>query len=187
MVPEAPLEQTDAGLAPAGEGWFVMNARDARWREKPGRGVSLALTGSTDWEAETLFPMLGVNISVIEPGQPSAMYHWENDAEAFLVLYGEALLLVEGQERPLKQWDFVHFPPKTAHIVVGAGDGPCAILMLGSRQFMTSDDWGCYVPDPVAAKYGCSVEEETADADLAYSRFGESTFSAYREGWLPGE
>jgi glyoxylate utilization-related uncharacterized protein len=31
------------------------------------------------------------------------------------VLYGEALLLVEGQERPLRQWDFVHCPPETPY------------------------------------------------------------------------
>src|SRR3954453_21603802 len=125
MVREAPLQVTEAGLAPTAEGWFVMNARDARWRERPGRGISLALTGSTDWEAETLFPQLGVNLSIIEPGQPSAMYHWENDQEAFLVLYGEAILIVKGKENRLTHAVFVHIPPKTAQIFVGAGDGPC--------------------------------------------------------------
>ena len=181
------MEETEDGLAPVGEGWFVANARDLRWREKPGRGFNLAFTGSTDYEAETFFPQLGVNLSIVEPGQPSAMYHWENDAEAFLVLYGEALLLVEGQERPLRQWDYVHFPPGTNHIVVGAGDGPCAILMMGSREFIASDDWGGYTVNELAAKYGCSVEEDTPDADIAYARFGESQFTRYREGWLPGE
>jgi hypothetical protein len=31
-----------------------------------------------------------------------AMYHWEADQEHFLVLSGDALLIVEGEERPLR-------------------------------------------------------------------------------------
>lgn len=185
MVPEARLEQTEAGLAPASDGWFVVNARDARWREKPGRGFSLALTGSTDFEAENFFKQLGVNIAVLAPGEPLGMYHWENDQEAFLVLYGEPLLLIEGEERPLRQWDFVHFPPGTKHMVVGAGDGPSAVLAVGSREFMETDEWGGYSADPIADKHGCGVEEDTPDADVAYARFGDTTFTPYREGWLP--
>ena len=38
MVPEAPLEQTEHGLAAGGEGWFVVNARETGWWERPGRG-----------------------------------------------------------------------------------------------------------------------------------------------------
>ena len=45
MVPEAELEQTEAGLVPASAGWFVMNAHEARWFDNPGRGHSLPLTG----------------------------------------------------------------------------------------------------------------------------------------------
>jgi quercetin dioxygenase-like cupin family protein len=161
-----------------------MNACEARWRERPGRGFSLALTGSTDWEAETLFKQLGVNIAVLAPGEPLGMYHWENDQEAFLVLYGEPLLLVEGEERQLRPWDFVHFPPGTSHMVVGAGDGPSAVLALGSREFMTGD-WGGYKADPIADKHGCGVERDTPDASEAYARFGETTFTPYRAGWLP--
>jgi uncharacterized cupin superfamily protein len=52
--------------------------------------------------------MLGMSIQVLAPGEPNSMYHWEAEQEDFLVLSGEALLIVEGQERPLKQWDFVH-------------------------------------------------------------------------------
>src|SRR4051794_6060610 len=128
MAPEAPLEETDAGLAPGGEGWFVMNARDARWRERPGRGHMVAFTGFTDEEAETLFPQLGVNLAVLEPGEPIGMYHWETDQEGFLILYGEALLLVEGEERPLKRWDYFHCPAGVKHMILGAGNGPCAVL-----------------------------------------------------------
>jgi uncharacterized cupin superfamily protein len=187
MVPEAPLEQTDAGLAPTGEGWFVVNARDARWRERPGRGFSLALTGSTDFEAETFFKQLGVNLAILSPGEPISIYHWETDQEGFLVLYGEALLLVEGQERTLRQWDYVHSPPGTNHAVIGAGDGPCAVLALGSRQFMATDEWGGYSTDELARRHGVGAEEDTPDPEAAYARFRETTFTPYREGWLPDE
>jgi hypothetical protein len=99
MIPEASIEKTEAGLRPAGAGWFVLSAREARWNRRPGRGYSLNFTGSTDAEAETYFAQLGVNLVVLEPGQPNAMYHWETEQEDFLVLYGEALLISEGQER----------------------------------------------------------------------------------------
>jgi hypothetical protein len=74
MVPEAQLEQTEAGLVPASAGWFVMNARDARWMEQPGRGYNLPLTGVDEHEAETFFSMLGMAIRVIHPGEPSGTY-----------------------------------------------------------------------------------------------------------------
>ena len=105
MVPETPLEQTEHGLVPNGEGWYVLNARDARWRHAEGRGAYSVL----EWEPE--FPQVGIHLVVLEPGEPMAMYHWEADQEDFLVLSGEALLIVEGEERPLRQWDFVHCPP----------------------------------------------------------------------------
>ena len=120
MVSEAELEQTEAGLVPASAGWFVMNARDARWFHRPGRD-SLPLTGDDELEAETYFPMLGMSIQVLAPGEPNSMYHWETEQEDFLVLSGEALLIVEGQERPLKQWDFVHCPAGDAARVRGCG------------------------------------------------------------------
>src|SRR4051794_31316723 len=183
---EAPLEETPEGLAPTGEGWFVVNARAARWRERPGRGFSLALTGSTDHEAETFFPMLGVNLAVLSPGDRLSMYHWENDAEGLLILNGEALLVVEGEERAMKQWDYLHSPPGTKHAIVGAGDGPCAVLAIGTRQSMTSDGdgWGGYAAHAVAERHGVSATE-TPDAGEAYYDFGETRFTRYRDGWLP--
>jgi uncharacterized cupin superfamily protein len=185
MVPEAPFEQTEAGLAPSGEGWFVLNARDARWNHRPGRGHSLTFTGSTDFEAENWFSQLGVNLFVLGPGEPIGMYHWETEAEGFLVLSGEALLLVEGQERSLQPWDFVHCPPKTRHMIVGAGDGSCAVLAMSSRAFQASGPWGAYTVDEVALRHGAGVEEETQDADVAYARFPPLEHTPYREGWLP--
>ena len=166
MVPEAGLEQTDAGLVPAEQGWFVLNARDGRWFHRPGRGDSLPLTGCDEHEAETLFPMLGMSIQVLPPGEPNCTYHWETEQEDFLVLSGEALLIVEGQERTLRQWDFVHCPPYTEHTIVGGPDPdrPCVVLGVGSRERHTEigpdgrrrgrEDGGAYTVDETAVKHG---------------------------------
>ena len=184
MVPEAALEKTEAGLVAASGGWFVLNAREARWIHREGRGQSLPFTGWTEFEAETYFPQLGVSLVVLGPGEPIGMYHWEADQEDFFVLSGEALLLVEGQERPLRQWDFVHCPPQTQHMIVGAGDGPCTVLAVGAREHQT-DDWGAYTVDEVALRHYAGVEEETNDSEVAYARFPKSKPTRYRDGWLP--
>jgi uncharacterized cupin superfamily protein len=186
MVPEATLELTDAGLVPAGPGWFVMNAREARWIERGQRGVNLPLTGWTEAEAETYFPQLGMALVVLGPGEPIGMYHWEADQEDFLVLAGEALLIVEGQERPLGQWDFVHCPPGTGHMIVGAGDGPCTVLAVGAREHQAGD-WGAYTVNEVALRHGAGVEEETRDEQVAYARFPMPQPRPYRHGWLPDD
>jgi len=190
MVPEAPLEQTEEGLLPAGEGWFVLNARDARWFNREGQGVAPGLQGRAD------FRQLGMGLNVLAPGEPMAMYHWETDQEDFLVLSGEALLIIEGEERPLRQWDFVHCPAETKHVIVGAGDTPCTVLAVGAREHHTTrapdgtlqgaEDWGAYPVDEAALRHGAGVEEETTDAEQAYARFPEPEPTRYREGWLPG-
>jgi uncharacterized cupin superfamily protein len=186
MVEEAALEQTEAGLVPAGEGWFVLNAREARWRHREGRGDSLPFTGWTDFEAETYFPQVGINLVVLRPGEPIGMYHWEADQEDFLVLYGQALLIVEGRERPLRQWDFVHCPPETGHIIVGAGNGPCAVLAIGAREHIDEDcNGGAYTVDETALRHGAGASEETSDPGLAYARFPDPEPTRYRDGWLP--
>ena len=113
------------------------------------------------------------------------MYHWEADQEDFLVLAGEALLLVEGEERPLRQWDFVHCPPETNHIVVGAGDGPCVVLAVGARDHQAGEDWGGYPVAELAIRHGVGVEEETNDARKAYAHLPQREPTRYREGWLP--
>jgi uncharacterized cupin superfamily protein len=184
VVSEAPLEETEAGLVAGGEGRFVMNARDARWFARPGRR-SLPLTGDDEYEAETYFPMLGKSIQVLSPGEPNAMYHWETEQEDFLVLFGEALLIVEGEERKLRQWDFVHRPPETRHVFVGAGDGPCAILAASSRQFQAKGPRGYYTADDTARRYGASPDVDTQDGDVAYANVPPSEPTRYREGWLP--
>jgi uncharacterized cupin superfamily protein len=186
VVEEATLEDTGAGLAPTTAGWFVLNARDARWFDKPGQGHSLPLTGDDEHEAETFFPMLGMSLRVMSPGEPSTTYHWETEQEDFLVLAGEALLIVEGQERRLRQWDFVHCPPETRHAFVGAGDRPCVILCAGSRQFQKDGPWGSYCADETAARHNAGSPEDTPDGTVAYARFRSPRPTRYPEGLLPG-
>jgi uncharacterized cupin superfamily protein len=186
MIAEAPLQTTEAGLVPDGHGWFVMNAREARWIRRPGRGQNAPLTGWTDFEAETYFPELGVNLIRLEPGEPVGMYHWEADTEGFLVLSGEALLIVEGQERPLQQWDFVHCPPETEHIVVGAGTGPCVVLAVGTREHIGQHcNGGAYTVAEVAVRHGAGIDDE-AKSEEPYADFPQSEPTPYRAGWLPG-
>jgi uncharacterized cupin superfamily protein len=184
-VREANLEETDAGLVPAGPGWFVVNARDARWVERPGRGHSLPLTGWTEEEAESWFRELGVNIVKLGPGEPIGMYHWEADTEDFVVLSGEGVLVVEGEERPVVQWDFVHCPPGTRHMIVGAGEAGCLLIAIGARAHIGEHcNGGEYVPDETAARHGASIADESEAAD-PYAGFEPPQPTRYRDGWLP--
>jgi uncharacterized cupin superfamily protein len=115
------------------------------------------------------------------------MYHWEADAEGFLVISGEPLLIVEGEERPLRQWDFVHCPPETRHMIVGAGSGPCVVLGVGAREHIGENcNGGAYTVDEAALRHGAGVQEETDDPEAAYARFPETEPTRYRDGWLPG-
>ena len=179
MVPEAPLESTEHGLVPKGEGWFVVNARDLVWYDRGPRGKVMAFDGEPEFE------QFGVNPFVLQPGEPMAMYHWEADQEDFVVLAGEALLIVEGEERPLHAWDFVHCPPEAKHTIVGAGDGPCVVLAVGARVRSTGPDWGGYTVDEVALRHGAGVEQETTKPEEAYARFRKRELTPYRDGWLP--
>jgi uncharacterized cupin superfamily protein len=165
-VPQAPLADSGSGLAPAGDGWFVVNVRDAEW------WTSKAFGSGSGFESQDFpFPRFGINLSVLEPGKPNCLYHSESQQEAFLVLSGECKLLVEGEERPLRQWDFVHCPAGTEHVFVGAGDEPCVVLMVGERS---ADEQLLYPASDLAARYGASAEEETPDPKQAYAPFERS-------------
>jgi uncharacterized cupin superfamily protein len=158
---EAEMQDTPFGSNPASEGWFVVNLGEAlavRNEEKGGAVYPLE-------PEELAFPGFGVNVHVVWPGEPSAMYHSEGVREAFLVLSGECTLVVEEQERSLRRWDFFHCPAGTRHIFVGAGDGPCAILMIGARP----DSDLHYPVSELAARYGASVGEETPNPSEAYA------------------
>ena len=179
MVPEAPLEATDTGLVAAGDGWFVLNSREGRWHQAEGRGAVLPFEGDVD------FPQVGVNLYVLPPGVAMSMYHWEADQEDFLVLAGEALLLVAGEERPLRQWDFVHCPPGTNHDVIGAGDGPCVVLAIGAREHQDEATWGGYPVDEVALRHNAGAKQETSVPAEAYAGLPRRKPTRYQEGWLP--
>ena len=174
MPKESRLRQTPAGKVPEGSGWFVLNAADAQWMT----GVFGAYTR---FEGEARFPLVGINIGVLEPGQPACYYHAENDQEDFLVLSGECLLLIEGQERLLKPWDFVHCPPWTKHVFVGAGDGPCAVLAVGTRAGAQT----LYPVSELAQRHRAGVKQETGDPSEAYADIADDVETSYQDGWLP--
>ena len=182
MVPEAPMETTEHGRGPTGDGWFVLNAREAHWRASPSEPARAPIC---DFEGEREFPQLGINLNVLAPGQPMAMYHWEADQEDFLVLAGEAVLIVEGVERPLRQWDFVHCPAGAEHTIVGAGQAPCLVLAVGARDRSTGPEWGGYGVDEAALRHAAGVEQATTEPAQAYARFSPRGPRAYRDGWLP--
>src|SRR5580765_4093369 len=160
------VESEKGGLIPEGEGWFVLNAKDARWLSGGALGSYVpfeALEGAR-------FPQLGINLNVMQPGESMTMYHRENAQEDFLVLQGECLLIVEGEERQLRQWDLFHCPAGVAHAVVGAGDGPSLVLAVGARTGAEHEGL-LYPADPVAQRHKAGVAEETASLEEAYKQF----------------
>jgi uncharacterized cupin superfamily protein len=159
MVPEAKLK----GGVPLTEGWFVVNARDRRWVHNE-MGWYCGFEGKD----EAAFTQLGINLNVLPPGKPMAMYHEEEGQEAFLVLRGECLLIVEGQERLLGQWDLFHCPPMTKHVILGAGDAPALVLAVGARKGSAT-----YPFNETAAGHGAGVTEATSSAREAYVGYSE--------------
>ena len=172
-VAEARLEQVGNGLAAVTEGWFVVSAREVPWVERDGFGkrARFELDGrlATGTEYEPVhFEQLGITLAVLQPGEPNGYYHGEAGQEDFLVLSGECIAVVEDQERHLRQWDFLHCPPWTKHIMIGAGDGPCVVLMTGARV-----EGGIVYPvSDIAAKHAASVETETDSPHEAYAHVG---------------
>jgi uncharacterized cupin superfamily protein len=150
---------------PVTAGWFVLNARDARWMHNDMRTVC-----KYGGEGEAHFDDLGIGLYWIQPGRPMTMYHHEAGQEDFLVLRGECLLVVEGEERELQAWDLFHCPPRTPHTIVGAGEEPALILAVGARKEHGSVR---YPHDPVAVRHGAGVEVETGSPAEAYARFSD--------------
>jgi uncharacterized cupin superfamily protein len=175
-VPEIPLRETNFGLVADGDGWFVINARESRWRDAGHFGRFC------NFEGKRRFSQLGINLNVLEPGQPIGMYHREGKQEDFLVLSGECLLLVEGEERKLRAWDFVHCPPETNHMIVGAGSGPAVVLAVGARGGRKGL---IYPVEPLAVEHRAGVEQETTKPAEAYAAFPSWPRCRYQEGWLP--
>jgi uncharacterized cupin superfamily protein len=162
-IEEAPLRKAEAGLVPDGEGWFIVNLADAEGMHTEAFGDACRFENGAEGPP---FPEFGINVRVLAPGRPNCMYHRENGQEVMLVLRGECIAIVEDEERPMRTGDFLYLPPWTTHVCVGAGDGPCAVLMVGTRKAL---DEVFYPVSAVAAKYGASVERETDDATVAYA------------------
>jgi quercetin dioxygenase-like cupin family protein len=170
MVEEARLEPRDAGLTPVTDGWFVVSTPEAAWMTNEAFGAACVFEGG-----DVSFPSVGFTLVVLHPGQ-AGMYHREANQENFLVLAGECLLLIEGEERPLKAWDFVHCPPDTEHGFVGAGNGPCVIFMTGAREGWPEKGI-VYPRSELALRHGAGVEVETTSPAEAYAPFPR---------WQPG-
>lgn len=172
-VPESRIEQTEEGAVAVTPGWVVVNLADARWMRSDEGGQW------SDFGPEGDYEHYGVGVHVVQPGQPNGLYHSENMQEDFLVLAGECILIVEEQERHLKAWDFFHCPPGTHHIIVGAGDGPCAILMVGAR----GEGKKLHYPvSEVAARHGASAPEETDTPSVAYREWSRE-YTPVRATW----
>jgi uncharacterized cupin superfamily protein len=158
--------------------WFVRNLRDMKWWDRGPRGFVTDLVDDDDAQ-------LGVNLFVLGPGEPMSMYHWEADQEDFLVLSGEALLIVDNEERPLRKWDFFHCPPNIPHTIVGVGSGSAAILAIGARiDSVKEQGWGGYPYSELAMQHDASAEEETTEAKVAYARFPPRQDGEFQERWL---
>jgi uncharacterized cupin superfamily protein len=175
-VPEAPLRSTRFGLVADREGWFVLNVAESRWRDHGPLGFGC------NFEGKRSFRQLGINVNVLQPGQPLGLYHRENHQEGFLVLAGECVLVVEGQERRVGAWDFFHCPGGTPHVLIGAGDGPAVVVAVGARGGRKGL---VYLEEPAARRRGAAVDRETTRPAEAYARFPRPTRCPCRPGWLP--
>jgi uncharacterized cupin superfamily protein len=172
VIDEARLEDVGSGLAPVTAGWFAVNARDAAWLRSEAFGGRCVFESSPrvlasrpDLEPQ-VFPQIGFTLAVLEPGQASGLYHAETVQEDFLVLAGACRLVIEEQERTLQAWDFVHCPPGTRHIFIGAGDQPCVIFMTGAR----SDDNAIFYPvSETALDHNAGVHSATGTPTEAYA------------------
>ena len=173
------MENAPGGKKPSGGGWFVVNAREAQWLHNERFGASVTFEGSPKLGEPTLFTQLGVNIQVMWPGQPNGYYHSEEDQEDFLVLSGECLLLIEGEERRLKAWDFIHCPPRTKHVFVGIGDGPCVFVGVGARH---ANEVLLYPVSELAQRHGAGVTEEATSGEVAFTGTPETKPGPCPEG-----
>ncbi len=148
---------------------LIFNVAEARTSTHPRRATVI------DFEPQDgLWPDTGVNIQIMQPGVPNCRYHSEPVQEDFLVLHGECIVILEGEEHRLEQWDVVHCPAGTEHVFVGAGSGPCAVLMIGSRR----EDRAHYPVNETAAKYGASVVEATDEPAVAYADWRQQPWTS---------
>ena len=178
---EAKARMSKNGLVVDDEGWFVVNARESRWKDEGPLGSYCT------FEGKRRLPHFGINISVLEPGEQMGMYHREKGQETFLVLAGECTLIVEGNERRLVAWDFFYCAPETEHIIVASDQQSAIVLAVGARGRGVGGGL-VYTTCKAAARHGASVARETTESAIAYAKIHaalpRSRFVKYRKGWL---
>lgn len=158
--------------------WWIGNVRELLWQAN-----ELGSTCEFD-KHQARFDEFGINLTVLEPGQPMAMYHQERYQEGFLILRGEALLIVEGREVPMKQWDYFHCPPDVPHAIVGAGEGTCLVLAVGNRL---GPDVILYPRNETALEHSAGVEQDTTSPKEAYAKYTRpAPPTKFREEFLTG-
>lgn len=170
---EARFEDSETGRLPSGEGWFILNLAEIGWQTVPGGGTWCAFEADGAPSAT-----LGIGVHVLPKGETPGFYHSESEQEGFLVLKGECIAIVEGQERRMGPWDYLHSPAGTAHITIGASEEPCAILMVGTRS---PGQTVHYPLDPAAARHGAAVAAATDSPAQAYAQ--RPPFARVRSPW----
>ena len=160
--------------------WLKANLGEVEGIENSAMGKAYLFGESRPMER---YRDIGINIRVLEPGQPASIYHAEEVEEFFIVLGGECLAIVEDEEVPLRKWDFLHTPPGTAHVIVGAGEGPATVLMVGSRR---REEPPRFPVSELAARYGASAAPGAENPQDAYASTGwDMTFEPARLPWPP--
>ncbi|MCW2993346.1 MAG: cupin protein [Conexibacter sp.] len=164
--------ETDEGLVPEGEGWFILSPGDAAWTAIEGGGAWL------EFQAEGVPNQIGAGLHRLPAGESTGLYHVEANQEGFLVLEGKCLVIVEDEERTMNRYDYFHCPPETEHLMVGASEEPCVLFVFGNRIARAR-----YRTNAIAARYGFSVEQDTDDSREAY---GQREFTRVPAPW-PGQ
>ena len=157
---------------------FVINLDEASTRRHPRRAMVIELEPD-----DVRWPDTGVNVQIMEPGQPNCRYHSEPVQEDFLVLHGECIAIIDGEEQQLREWDFFHCPAGVEHVFVGAGDGPCAVLMIGSRRL----DEAYYPVSELAAQYDASASSATDEPAVAYADWSQESWETIVSPWPLGD
>ena len=109
--------------------WFISNLDGAPAGRSERHGLWTELEPEDD-----RFEDYGINVHVVQPGQPNAMYHGEDAQEDFLVLHGECIAIIEDEEHRLRAWDLVHCPRGTRHPAKRAGPRGCAEGILSCHR-----------------------------------------------------
>ena len=153
----------------------MVNVAEARGQQARSFGQAVRFDGE-----DAPFPGFGINVRLLQAGQPNCYYHRESNPEAFLVLDGECVAIIEDEERPMHKGDFFYSPPGTAHVIVGAGKGPCTVLMVGMRDEAEEVE---YPVSEAAARYGASVQEATDDPQAAYAGLDPPRAARFPLSW----